>query len=165
MSLKKQVFLITSSCAFVPGHVLFSYLFMQSIHLAGHGPFPPLIGKIDGDRSSTNHYLPPAKWQWKAAFSGRGGNVYLLTDKSNGRDSLGVTTCECVCVCVWIPDIKRLSRRAGPYTQERVGGGCWKERISKRCGRKALQYIHYSSICRGCLTKCHFSRWIRKKTM
>lgn len=99
--LNKQVSLIMSSSVFVPDHVLFSYLFMQSIHLAGHGPFPPLIGKIDDDRSSTNHYLPPAKWQWKAAFNGRGEMfIFILTEIKWGSVPRG--DCVWVCVCVYV---------------------------------------------------------------
>lgn len=52
-------------------------LLMQSVHSAGHEPFPSLMAEIDVVSGLRNHYFPPVKWQWEVS---RADRVFLLTE-------------------------------------------------------------------------------------
>ncbi len=60
-------------------------LLMQSVHSAGHEPFPSLMAEIDVVSGLRNHYFPPVKWQWEVSRADR-GNVYLFIDRNQMED-------------------------------------------------------------------------------
>lgn len=59
-----------------------------------------------------------------------------------------MTSCECVrkrvcvCMCVWIPDIKCLSRRAGPVLWSGLGAAVGKREYQKAVGEEKGAAVH-----------------------
>lgn len=106
------------------------------------GRFPLWLGRlmvIEAQQIITSLQLNGSEKQ----LSMVGGKcLSFYWQKSNGRASLGVTLFECVrkrvCVFmrVWIPDIKCLSRRAGPVLWRRLGAAVGKREYQKAVGEE-----------------------------